>query len=63
MKKQYLTPTLLVHGDVHRLTAASQDDDREDRIFNAAGNLVDTGQGYLDQCFFQPDTEKCVIKR
>lgn len=61
MKKAYTTPTILVHGNVHMITAASQDDDREDRIFNAAGNLADTGQGYLDQCFFVPETERCVL--
>lgn len=61
MKKDYLTPTLLIHGDVRKITTASADDDRQDRIFNAAGHLADTGNGYLDQCFFVPETYRCVL--
>lgn len=62
MKKAYLTPTLLIHGDVRTITSASADADRQDRIFNAAGVLAGTENGYLDQCFFVPDTYRCVMR-
>jgi hypothetical protein len=61
MKKAYLRPRLSVHGNVERITQASQDSDREDRIFNAQGILTDTSVGSLDQCFFRPGTNECII--
>lgn len=61
MKKRYGVPTLTVHGSVEAMTAASNDSDRQDRIFNALGVLTDTDTGSLDQCFFRPGTEECII--
>ncbi len=61
MKKTYQTPDVLVHGSVRDLTAASADSDREDRIFNAQGELLDTGQGSLDTCFFEPGEPECLL--
>lgn len=61
MKKTYLTPELFVHGSVQHLTAASLDSDRQDRIFNAAGVQTGSATGSLDQCFFEPGTEECII--
>lgn len=62
MKQNYESPQVVVHGSVSELTAASNDSDRQDRIFNASGQLNGTGAGSLDQCFFEPDTYRCVIK-
>jgi hypothetical protein len=61
MKKVYTPPRLHVHGNVAEVTRASQDSDREDRIFNAQGILESTSTGSLDQCFFVPGTYECVI--
>lgn len=61
MKKRYDVPKLTVHGRVEAMTSASNDSDRQDRIFNALGVLTDTGQGSLDQCFFRPGTDECII--
>lgn len=61
MKKKYECPHIIIHGNVIQMTAASADSDRQDRIFNAAGHQSDVGTGYLDQCFFVPDTYRCVI--
>lgn len=61
MKKTYTTPDLLVHGPVNQMTSASNNSDRQDRIFNAEGELLDTGQGSLDICFFEPGEPECII--
>lgn len=61
MKKAYLTPEMYVHGSVQQLTAASEDSDRQDRIFNASGVQTGSGTGSLDQCFFEPGTDTCII--
>lgn len=61
MKKAYASPQLVVHGNVQAITAASSDSDRQDRIFNAEGELTGTGQGSLDQCFFEPGNPECII--
>lgn len=59
--KTYVTPELLQHGSVQRITAASLDSDREDRIFNASGVQTGSATGSLDECFFVPGTEECII--
>lgn len=61
MRKTYLAPELLVHGSVQHITAASEDSDRQDRIFNASGMLTGTSTGSLDSCYFRPGTEDCII--
>lgn len=63
MKKSYESPELIVHGNVQQITAASNDSDRQDRIFNASGveNTPSGSTGSLDQCFFQEGTTTCII--
>lgn len=62
MRQAYIAPELLVHGNVHQLTSASEDSDRQDRIFNAAGIQTGTATGSLDQCFFVPNgNDECII--
>lgn len=61
MKKTYSIPELYVHGNVQHLTSASVDSDRQDRIFNADGDQIGSDHGSLDQCFFEPGTDTCII--
>lgn len=62
MRKLYSTPQLFVHGDVRQITSASEDSDRQDRMFDSAGMMTGTGTGSLDQCYFEPNNgTQCII--
>lgn len=63
MQTLYQAPSLMRFGSLAELTAASLDSDRQDRAFDSDGNPVPghEGTGSLDRCFFNPDTNECLI--
>jgi hypothetical protein len=50
MKKSYVIPEILVHGDVRRITGLFGNQQIQDVLVNPAGQVVQTGTGSIDAC-------------